>query len=165
MTSVSSQDELLALVRRALEEDLGSGDVTTDATVAPDARARATITQKAPGVIYGLEAAEAVFKQLDPAARCECLVEEGLWREHGGPVLAVEGLARALLTGERTALNFLDISPVSRRARRAPRARLREQALGCSIPARRPPGCARWRRPPSRPVVRRTIARVSTTRF
>lgn len=123
MTSVSSQDELLALVRRALAEDVGSGDITTDATVASDARARATITQKAPGVIYGLDAAEAVFEQLDPAARCERLVEEGLWREHGGPVLAVEGLARALLTAERTALNFLGhLSGVATSAARAARA-------------------------------------------
>ena len=123
MTGVLSQDELLALVRRALEEDVGSGDVTTDATVAPDARARATITQKAPGVIYGLDAAEAVFKQLDPAVRCERLVEEGLWREDGGPVLAVEGLARALLTAERTALNFLGrLSGVATSAARAVRA-------------------------------------------
>jgi nicotinate-nucleotide pyrophosphorylase (carboxylating) len=99
--------ELTALVRRALDEDVGAGDVTTSATVAPDARARATIAQKAPGVIYGLEAAEAVFMELDPGARCERLVQQGRWREDGGPVLAVEGLARALLTGERTALNFL----------------------------------------------------------
>jgi nicotinate-nucleotide pyrophosphorylase (carboxylating) len=118
-----SQDELLALVRRALEEDVGSADVTTDAMVARDARARATITQKAPGVIYGLDAAEAVFKQLDPAARCERLVEEGRWREDGGPVLAVEGLARALLTAERTALNFLGhLSGVATSAGRAARA-------------------------------------------
>jgi nicotinate-nucleotide pyrophosphorylase (carboxylating) len=115
--------ELTALVRRALDEDVGAGDVTTDATVAADARARATITQKAPGVIYGLDAAEAVFEQLDPAARCERLVEEGLWREQGGPVLAIEGLARALLTGERTALNFLGhLSGVATSAARAARS-------------------------------------------
>jgi nicotinate-nucleotide pyrophosphorylase (carboxylating) len=99
--------ELTALVRRALEEDVGSGDVTTDATVVADARARATIVQKAPGAIFGLDAAEAAFALLDPAACCERLVGEGTWREQGGPVLAVEGSARALLTAERTALNFL----------------------------------------------------------
>jgi nicotinate-nucleotide pyrophosphorylase (carboxylating) len=114
---------LLDLVRRALEEDVGAGDVTTDATVPPEARARATIVQKAPGVVYGLDAAEAVFASLDPAARCERLVAEGLWREEGGPVLAVEGLARALLTGERTALNFLGhLSGVASMAARAARA-------------------------------------------
>ncbi|HSZ70586.1 MAG TPA: carboxylating nicotinate-nucleotide diphosphorylase [Solirubrobacteraceae bacterium] len=119
----AARDLLLDLVRRALEEDVGSGDVTTNATVSPAARARATITQKAPGVVYGLDAAEAVFSQLDPAARCERLVAEGIWREDGGPVLAVEGLARALLTGERTALNFLGhLSGVATMAARAARA-------------------------------------------
>jgi nicotinate-nucleotide pyrophosphorylase (carboxylating) len=98
---------LSELVAAALAEDVGSGDVTTEATVAPDTRARALITQKAPGAIFGLEAAEAVFRSLDPGVHFERLVEEGIWREQGGPVLEIEGLARALLTGERTALNFL----------------------------------------------------------
>lgn len=100
-------DGLLALVGRALDEDIGSGDLTTNATVPADARARALITQKGPGVIYGLAAGEAAFALLDPDARFERLAGEGRWREEGGPVLTVEGLARALLTGERTALNFL----------------------------------------------------------
>jgi nicotinate-nucleotide pyrophosphorylase (carboxylating) len=95
------------LVRAALAEDIGSGDVTTAATVSADSRARALITQKAAGVIFGLDAAEAVFATLDPEARFERLVGEGDWREQGGPVLRVEGLARALLSAERTALNFL----------------------------------------------------------
>jgi nicotinate-nucleotide pyrophosphorylase (carboxylating) len=114
---------LTQLVRRALEEDVGSGDVTTEATVAADARARATIAQKAPGVIYGLDAAEATFALLDPGVRCERLVAEGLWREDGGPVLTVEGRARALLMGERTVLNFLGhLSGVATMAARAARA-------------------------------------------
>jgi nicotinate-nucleotide pyrophosphorylase (carboxylating) len=100
-------DDLTSLVRRALEEDIGSGDVTTAATVAPQTRGRALITQKAPGVIYGLEVAELAFTTLDPDARTERLVEEGLWREGGGGVLAIEGSAAALLTAERTAINFL----------------------------------------------------------
>jgi nicotinate-nucleotide pyrophosphorylase (carboxylating) len=102
-----SEDELTSLARRALREDVGDGDVTTDATVAPDTQARALITQKAPGVIFGLEVAESCFALLDPDVRFERLVQEGAWREQGGPVLSVEGSARALLTGERTALNFL----------------------------------------------------------
>ena len=100
-------DELEALVRRALDEDIGSGDVTTDAIVAPDARARGLVTQKAAGSLYGLEMAELSFLALDPDARLQRLVREGYWRAEGGPVLQVEGLARALLTAERTALNFL----------------------------------------------------------
>jgi nicotinate-nucleotide pyrophosphorylase (carboxylating) len=96
-----------ALVRAALLEDVGTGDVTTTATVDAQARAHALITQKAPGVICGLDVAEAVFAQLDPDTRFERLVLEGEWREQGGPVLSISGRARALLTGERTALNFL----------------------------------------------------------
>jgi nicotinate-nucleotide pyrophosphorylase (carboxylating) len=95
------------LIDRALAEDVGDGDATTAATVDEGAWARATIVQKAPGVISGLGVAEAVFLRLDPAARAERLGPEGAWREVGAGVLAVEGDARALLTGERTALNFL----------------------------------------------------------
>jgi nicotinate-nucleotide pyrophosphorylase (carboxylating) len=118
-----SGDELMALVRRALAEDVGPGDVTTEATVAADSRARATITQKAPGAIYGLDAAVMTFTLLDLDARVEQLVGEGQWREQGGEVLAVEGLARALLAGERTALNFLGhLSGIATAAARAARA-------------------------------------------
>lgn len=102
-----SADELTELVGRALAEDVGDRDVTTTATVAADASARALITQKAPGTIFGLDAAEACFALLDPNARFERLVQEGVWREQGGPVLSIEGMASGLLTGERTALNFL----------------------------------------------------------
>jgi nicotinate-nucleotide pyrophosphorylase (carboxylating) len=99
-------DELNWLVRRALDEDVGTGDVTTLATVPEDARGRATIVQKQPGAIFGLDAVEAVFAALDDAVRVTRLVEEGVWRE-GGEVARIEGPTRALLTGERTALNFL----------------------------------------------------------
>jgi nicotinate-nucleotide pyrophosphorylase (carboxylating) len=99
-------EQLLETVHRALAEDLGPGDATTEATVPPTARARALITQKQPGVIYGVEAAAATFRTLDAGALLESLAAEGEWRD-SGPVLAVEGRARALLSAERTALNFL----------------------------------------------------------
>jgi nicotinate-nucleotide pyrophosphorylase (carboxylating) len=115
--------DLAALVRTALEEDVGAGDVTTHATVDAEARAEALITQKAPGAIYGLDAAETTFALLDPDASFERLVDEGVWREQGGPVLSISARARALLTGERTALNFLGrlsgIATLSARAARA----------------------------------------------
>ncbi len=118
-----SAHDLTALVRSGLAEDVGPGDVTTEATVSADARARALVTQKAPGAIYGLEVAETTFVLLDPEARCERLVAEGEWREQGGAVLTVEGSARALLTAERTALNFLGhLSGVATMAARAARA-------------------------------------------
>jgi nicotinate-nucleotide pyrophosphorylase (carboxylating) len=114
--------DIAALVRAALEEDLGTGDVTTLATVDAEARADALITQKAPGVIYGLDAAQATFALLDSEASFQRLVEEGVWREQGGPVLSISARARALLTGERTALNFLaHLSGVASMSARAAR--------------------------------------------
>jgi nicotinate-nucleotide pyrophosphorylase (carboxylating) len=98
--------ELESLVRRALAEDLGSGDLTTQATVPDGTRARARITQKQPGVLFGIDAAELTFAVLDPGARFERLADEGAWRD-GGPVLDIEGSAAALLSAERTALNLL----------------------------------------------------------
>src|SRR3954452_20225515 len=98
--------DLDAIARRALDEDVGAGDVTTRATVPPGERARARITQKQPGVVFGLDAAEATFRALDPDVRLERLAAGG-GGGGGGPVLDVEGRAAALLTAERTALNFL----------------------------------------------------------
>src|ERR687894_1869924 len=95
------------LIERALAEDVGDGDVTVAATVDRDARGVATITQKQPGVISGLGVAEAVFRRLHPGAAIERLGPEAEWREAPAPVLRVEGAAGALLTAERTALNFL----------------------------------------------------------
>jgi nicotinate-nucleotide pyrophosphorylase (carboxylating) len=116
-------DDLTTLVTRALQEDIGAGDITTLATVAPGTRARGVITQKAAGVIYGFEAAERTFAALDPDVRSERLVAEGQWREEGGPVMSVAGLAQALLSAERTALNFLaHLSGVATMAARAARA-------------------------------------------
>jgi nicotinate-nucleotide pyrophosphorylase (carboxylating) len=95
------------LVLRALVEDIGDADVTTAATVPDGTRAVATITQKAPGVVFGLEAAEATFQALDPDVQLERLGAEGEWTEPPAPILRVTGDAQALLAGERTALNFL----------------------------------------------------------
>jgi len=95
------------LVMRALAEDVGEADVTSRATVPAGTRATATITQKQPGVIFGLDAAEATFLALDPDVRVERLAEQARWAEPPAAVLRATGDARALLAGERTALNFL----------------------------------------------------------
>ncbi|HZV73895.1 MAG TPA: carboxylating nicotinate-nucleotide diphosphorylase [Conexibacter sp.] len=95
------------LVARALAEDVGDGDATAEATIPADARAHATVVQKAPGVIYGLAYAEAAFLALDPGARFVAETPEGVWRAARSPVLHVRSNARALLAAERTALNFL----------------------------------------------------------
>jgi nicotinate-nucleotide pyrophosphorylase (carboxylating) len=96
------------VVRDALAEDVGSGDVTTDGVLADEATCLARILLKQPGVVCGLDAAEAVFRALDPGVRVEALVGDG---DHvdGVPaaIARVEGRARAVLTGERTALNLL----------------------------------------------------------
>ncbi|MGN6868945.1 MAG: carboxylating nicotinate-nucleotide diphosphorylase [Solirubrobacteraceae bacterium] len=94
------------VVTRALAEDVGDGDATTLATVPEQARGRALITQKAPGVVFGVDAAIETFRALEPSMAVNRLAPEGLWRE-AGEVMQVEGSARAILTGERTALNFL----------------------------------------------------------
>ncbi|MHB1569438.1 MAG: carboxylating nicotinate-nucleotide diphosphorylase [Solirubrobacteraceae bacterium] len=114
--------QLHELVARALAEDIGAGDVTTEATVPETARASAAITQKEPGAIFGLDAAEEAFRALDPDASFTRAVAEGVWRERG-PVLTIEGRARALLSAERTALNLLArLSGVATMAARAVRA-------------------------------------------
>jgi nicotinate-nucleotide pyrophosphorylase (carboxylating) len=102
----SDQAVISDVVARALSEDVGDGDLTTQSTVPVVSRARALITQKAPGLVFGLDVAEEAFRALDPAMAIERLSPEGEWRE-GGPVLELTGTARAILTGERTALNFL----------------------------------------------------------
>ena len=84
--------QLEQTVARALAEDLGDGDVTTAATVPEKARASALITQKAPGVVFGLDAAERTFRALDPDVAVERLVHEGVWRERG-EVLRLQGHA------------------------------------------------------------------------
>jgi nicotinate-nucleotide pyrophosphorylase (carboxylating) len=94
------------LIKRALAEDIGKGDVTSRAVVPKDARARARIDQKEPGVIAGLAVAEAVFRQVDKSLAFMALTGDGKWREDG-PVAAIEGSARSILAGERVALNFL----------------------------------------------------------
>jgi nicotinate-nucleotide pyrophosphorylase (carboxylating) len=116
-----------AIIQLALAEDIGRGDVTTEATVPPGAQARAIILQKAPGVLCGLPVVEAVFAMLDPRVKFEPSAEEGSWGggsdEGTRTVASLEGPARAILTGERTALNFLQrLSGVATMSRRASEA-------------------------------------------
>jgi len=95
------------LVARALAEDLGSGDVTSGATVPADLEAVGRITLKEPGVVYGLDVAREVFRQAG-APGFEALVDEGSWLEEVPLDIAlVNGPARAVLAGERTAHNLL----------------------------------------------------------
>ncbi|WP_295556276.1 carboxylating nicotinate-nucleotide diphosphorylase [uncultured Hyphomicrobium sp.] len=95
-------------VEQALAEDLGSrGDLTTDATVSADATAVATFGARREGVISGVAVAEAAFQAVDTRVVFEALGRDGDRVQAGGVVARVSGPARALLTGERVALNFL----------------------------------------------------------
>jgi nicotinate-nucleotide pyrophosphorylase (carboxylating) len=96
-------------VKAALKEDLGqAGDITSDATVPADAQGEAAIVTRQDGVIAGLDLAEAAFKALDPEVRFKRIVDDGGRVAAGGTIAQVSGKTRALLTGERTALNFLN---------------------------------------------------------
>ena len=94
-------------ITRALEEDIGQGDVTTDTIVPADARLRGRIVAKDDGVVAGLRIAEQVMRMLDQHVRFTASVQDGSKVTRGTLLADLEGSARALLTGERTALNFL----------------------------------------------------------
>ncbi len=105
--SKRATDEMREVVARALAEDLGPGDVTSDSVIPAGAKGRASIIQKEPGVLFGLDAVSEAFRQTGADAFDTILVE-GEWRDDV-PALAarVAGPARALLAGERVALNLL----------------------------------------------------------
>jgi nicotinate-nucleotide pyrophosphorylase (carboxylating) len=111
--------EVEAIIRLALAEDVGRGDLTTEATVAAEATATAEILQKAHGVVCGLPVVEAVYAAHDPSVSVLRLAEEGSFGEWRA-VARIEGRAASILTGERTALNFLQrLSGVASASRRA----------------------------------------------
>lgn len=96
------------IVRRALLEDLGrAGDITTDAIVAPDEEAVASISARAPGRIAGIDVALAAFRILDDRIAAEVHVPDGSDARAGEHLAVIRGSARAILSAERTALNFL----------------------------------------------------------
>jgi nicotinate-nucleotide pyrophosphorylase (carboxylating) len=100
-------DSLSETVARALAEDVGPGDVTSEATVAEEAHARARIVQKQAGVVFGLDAVAEAMRQCG-VEDIDNLLVEGQWREDvPAEVLLAGGPARGILAAERTALNFL----------------------------------------------------------
>lgn len=99
--------EVSAYIKRALEEDIGSGDVTTDTIVPADTSLRGRIVAKQDGVVAGLEVAKHVMLALNKQITFTKNVADGSSVTRGTVLAQVEGSARALLTGERTALNFL----------------------------------------------------------
>ena len=102
-----SPEELSELVRRALAEDLGAGDLTTKWTVEPGARARGTFVSQQEAVVAGLGVAAAVFRELERAADFWILAGEGSLVKPGAAIAEVRGAAATLLAGERVALNLI----------------------------------------------------------
>ena len=96
--------EIESLIRRALAEDVGSGDATTNSIVSEDARLEALIKAKQHGVVSGLAVAAAVFRTLDENVTFDAAVAEGSSVESGATVATIHGSARSILTAERTAL-------------------------------------------------------------
>ena len=99
--------EILDNIRRAIAEDVGAGDATTNSIVPADARAEVQIVAKQSGIVAGLEVARAVFVQFDDQIVFNARVNDGAVVSKGQVLADVSGSVRALLTGERTALNFL----------------------------------------------------------
>jgi nicotinate-nucleotide pyrophosphorylase (carboxylating) len=99
--------EIFQYIKRALEEDIGTGDVTTDPIVPADASLRGRIIAKQDGVVAGLDVAKQVMRVLNERVTFDPNVANGSKVTRGTVLAHVEGSARALLTGERTALNFL----------------------------------------------------------
>lgn len=95
------------IVQRALSEDIGTGDITTLLTVPDGVEARGEFIATQPGVLAGMPVAERAFHQLHPRVRVERIVKEGQHFDSGAVLAEVYGEARALLVGERVALNFL----------------------------------------------------------
>jgi nicotinate-nucleotide pyrophosphorylase (carboxylating) len=125
-----THDQLSSLVRGALEEDQAFNDVTTIATVLTSRRARASLVARQPGCIAGVSLALEAFRLLDPKISMRVDTEDGTRVEKGDTVIYMTGHARALLSAERTALNFMqrllghrDVDRAIRRCRLAARAR------------------------------------------
>lgn len=102
-----NQVELKRMFERFLNEDIGAGDITTNSIVPPDATSKGYIVAREGGVVAGLQLAEMVFQMLDPAIEYRALVRDGQRIEREQVLVEIAGGARAILTGERLALNIL----------------------------------------------------------
>jgi nicotinate-nucleotide pyrophosphorylase (carboxylating) len=95
------------LIDLAFKEDIGTGDVTTQILIPPALKTKAIILAKSEGVLAGIEVAKRVFLKLDPEMKLEILIKDGSRLKNGNVIAELRGNAQAILTGERTALNFL----------------------------------------------------------
>lgn len=115
----SMESSVTALIRAAIAEDVGSGDVTSLYFIPASSRSRAEIVAREPGIVSGAEIAVAVFKEIDPELQVEVCIPDGGPFERGSILMKAAGSTRSLLTAERTALNFLQrLSGVATQAKR-----------------------------------------------
>ncbi len=104
---IGADAEVGELVQRALAEDAGAGDVTSQALVAESSTMRGVVLARQPLTVAGVRVATRCFGMVDPALRCEVRVEDGGQAKPNETLLTVQGSARAILMAERTALNFM----------------------------------------------------------
>ena len=123
--------EIQRIVRNALAEDIGTGDVTSTPIITPETCLKGEFLVKAPGVIAGLDVVGEVFAQVDPSLAYEPLAEDGAFADRGDIIARVAGTGPGILIAERTALNFIQrmsgIATLTRRyvdAVRGTRARI-----------------------------------------
>lgn len=107
MAEILESDQIVAAVRTALAEDVGTGDVTTIATVPVDSHCRAVIRAREPLVLAGIDFAMTAFRELSPQIQFSHQAADGACVERDAVLLAISGPARAILTAERVALNFM----------------------------------------------------------
>ena len=105
--SILNFDVIDPTIEHALQEDIGDGDITTNTVIPGEMQTTATMTAKADGVVAGLPVAERVFRKLNPDIEWTSNIEDGSFVKKGDVLVQVKGSFRALLTGERLALNFL----------------------------------------------------------
>lgn len=104
---LTKKEDVEHIVRRAIEEDIGNGDVTTQSLVPPEAKLSGRFIAKARGIIAGWDVAQQTFACLDKSVRLQPIVLDGACASPNQVIAAIRGPAQAILTGERTALNFL----------------------------------------------------------
>ena len=102
-----TKEAIVKITRAAISEDLGKGDITSQITIPKSTSIKAEIVFKEPGIVCGLPVVKEVFKSLSPKIRFQVLIKEGKFVKKDKVIAVIEGPARAILTGERTALNFL----------------------------------------------------------
>ncbi|MFC1903477.1 carboxylating nicotinate-nucleotide diphosphorylase [Chloroflexota bacterium] len=102
-----TEEQLNYIIDLALEEDLGHGDITTEALIPPDLQGKASILIKEKGIVAGLEIARSVFLRVDPTLKTEVLIKDGGKVQPGDIVATVFGPVASILKAERTVLNFL----------------------------------------------------------